>query len=74
MMLLLSLLFCFDARIWQKAKVNYSFVFEFDTRHHIDWRQLSEVSIQCLRNPLDSLADNRRYLLFLHLLSALSCG
>lgn len=43
LMLFLSLLFCLDCRVWQRAKVNYAFIFEFDTRHHIDWRQLSEV-------------------------------
>lgn len=38
------LLFCFDCIIWTKAKINYVFVFEFDTRHALDWRQLLEVS------------------------------
>ena len=41
--LFLYLLYCFDCRIWTQAKVNYAFVFEFDTRHHLDWRQLSEI-------------------------------
>lgn len=31
--------------VWTKAKINYVFVFEFDTRHALDWRQLAEVSI-----------------------------
>lgn len=44
MMLLLTLLFCLACRVWQRAKVNYAFIFEFDTRHHLDWRQLSEVN------------------------------
>ncbi|GAB7347012.1 hypothetical protein MBLNU459_g3160t1 [Dothideomycetes sp. NU459] len=43
LMLFLSLLFCLACRVWQRAKVNYAFIFEFDTRHHIDWRQLSEL-------------------------------
>lgn len=43
LMLFLTLLFCLDCRVWQRAKVNYAFIFEFDTRHHVDWRQLSEV-------------------------------
>lgn len=50
-MLLLSLLFCLACRVWSRAKVNYAFIFEFDTRHHLDWRQLSEVMLsiaQCL--------------------------
>jgi hypothetical protein len=29
--------------IFNRAKINYSFIFEFDTRHNLDWRQLSEV-------------------------------
>lgn len=41
--LLLFLLFCLDCRIWTKAHINYIFVFEFDTRHVLDWRQLSEL-------------------------------
>ncbi|EXJ91537.1 hypothetical protein A1O3_00085 [Capronia epimyces CBS 606.96] len=41
--LLLFLLFCLDCRIWTQAHINYVFVFEFDTRHVLDWRQLSEL-------------------------------
>lgn len=29
--------------IWTRAKINYVFVFEYDTRHALDWRQLTEV-------------------------------
>lgn len=29
--------------IWTKSKVNHVFVFEFDTRHALEWRQLLEV-------------------------------
>lgn len=32
--------------IWTKSKINYAFVFEYDTRHTLEWRQLLEV---CLR-------------------------
>ncbi|KAF2179803.1 EXS-domain-containing protein [Zopfia rhizophila CBS 207.26] len=39
----LFLLFCLACRVWHKAKINYAFVFEYDTRHHLDWRQLSEL-------------------------------
>ncbi|KAL9612717.1 MAG: hypothetical protein Q9167_002708 [Letrouitia subvulpina] len=28
--------------IWARAKINYAFIFEFDSRHTLDWRQLSE--------------------------------
>lgn len=41
--LFLFLLFCIDCSIWMRAKINYVFIFEFDTRHNLDWRQLSEV-------------------------------
>ena len=41
--LLLFMLFCLDCRVWSRAKINYVFVFEFDTRHNLDWRQLSEL-------------------------------
>ena len=45
LMLLLVSLFVIDARAFTQAKVNYQFVFEFDSRHMLDWRQLSEVSV-----------------------------
>jgi hypothetical protein len=34
--------FCLDCSIWTTNKINYAFVFEFDPRHNLDWRQLSE--------------------------------
>lgn len=34
--------FCLDCSIWNRNKINYQFVFEFDPRHNLDWRQLSE--------------------------------
>ena len=34
--------FCLDCSIWTLNKINYAFVFEFDPRHNLDWRQLSE--------------------------------
>lgn len=43
LMLMLVGLFVIDARAFTQAKVNYQFVFEFDSRHMLDWRQLSEV-------------------------------
>lgn len=39
----LFLFFCLACRVWHRSKINYVFVFEFDTRHHLDWRQLAEV-------------------------------
>lgn len=34
--------FCLDCSIWTRHKINYQFVFEFDPRHTLDWRQLAE--------------------------------
>ena len=34
--------FCFDCNIWTRNKINYTFVFEFDLRNNLDWRQISE--------------------------------
>ncbi|KAF2021226.1 SPX-domain-containing protein [Aaosphaeria arxii CBS 175.79] len=39
----LFLLFCLACRVWHESKINYVFVFEYDVRHHLDWRQLSEL-------------------------------
>lgn len=42
LMLYLTALFCIDCSIWNQNKVNYPFIFEFDQRHHLDWRQLAQ--------------------------------
>ncbi len=42
LMLLLFSLFTLDCRMWTKNKVNYPFIFEFDARNFLDWRQLAE--------------------------------
>lgn len=42
LMLYLFSLFCLNCKIWTTARVNYSFVFEFDGRSQLDWRQLAE--------------------------------
>ena len=34
--------FCFCCSIWTRNKINYTFVFEFDLRNNLDWRQLAE--------------------------------
>jgi xenotropic and polytropic retrovirus receptor 1 len=41
LMLYLLILFCIDCRIWTQSKINYPFIFEFDPRSHLDWRQLA---------------------------------
>lgn len=38
--------------IWTKAKINHVFVFEFDTRHALEWRQLLEVCWPRCRSSL----------------------
>lgn len=40
---LLFLMFVIDCKIWAEARVNYVFIFEYDTRHVLDWRQLAEL-------------------------------
>ncbi|ERF75856.1 hypothetical protein EPUS_01222 [Endocarpon pusillum Z07020] len=40
---LLFLLFAMDCRIWTRSKINYIFVFEYDSRHVLDWRELAEL-------------------------------
>lgn len=42
LMLLLLSLFCIDCMLWTQHKINYPFIFEFDQRHHLDWRRLAE--------------------------------
>lgn len=34
--------FCINCSVWAANKINYVFIFEFDPRNHLDWRQLSE--------------------------------
>lgn len=41
--------------IWTGSKINYAFVFEFDARHVLDWRQLAEV--RCCPNCLPILSS-----------------
>jgi xenotropic and polytropic retrovirus receptor 1 len=40
---LLFLIFCLDCRVWTVNRINYQFIFEYDTRHTLDWRQLAEL-------------------------------
>lgn len=42
LMLYLFALFCLDCRVWTSNKINYPFIFEFDLREHLDWRQVAE--------------------------------
>ena len=40
---LIFLLFVLDCRVWARSKINYTFIFEFDNRHVLDWRELAEL-------------------------------
>lgn len=40
--LLIFTLFTLDCWIWTRNKINYPFIFEFDTRNNLDWKQLAE--------------------------------
>lgn len=42
LMLYLFSLFCLNAKVWTANRVNYPFIFEFDGRSQLDWRQLAE--------------------------------
>lgn len=42
LMLYLFSFFCLNCRIWMANRVNYPFIFEFDGRSQLDWRQLAQ--------------------------------
>lgn len=42
LMLLIFATFCVNCWVWNRYKINYPFIFEFDQRSHIDWRRLAE--------------------------------
>lgn len=39
-----SLLFAINVKVWAQNKINYAFIFEFDGRHMMNYRQFLEVS------------------------------
>jgi hypothetical protein len=43
LVILFLLLFGINCWVWHTAKINYTFIFEFDTRHNLDYRQYLEV-------------------------------
>ncbi|OTA23022.1 hypothetical protein BTJ68_14037 [Hortaea werneckii EXF-2000] len=43
LMLLLVGLFCVDTAVFTHFKVNYQFIFDFDARHFLDWKELCEL-------------------------------
>ena len=40
---LFLLLFGINCWVWHETKINYTFIFEFDPKHHLDYRQYLEV-------------------------------
>ena len=59
------LLFALDCMVWTKSKINYAFVFEYDTRHTLEWRQLFEVCAG-LRRPTTIHANRHSDSIFLY--------
>ena len=43
LIVLFLLLFGINAWVWHNTKINYIFIFEFDTKQHLDYRQYLEV-------------------------------
>jgi EXS family len=43
LVVLFLLLFGINCWVWNETKINYTFIFEFDTKHHLDYRQYLEV-------------------------------
>lgn len=42
LMLYLFSMFCLNCKLWTSNRVNYHFIFEFDARSQLDWRQLAQ--------------------------------
>ncbi|KYG45289.1 hypothetical protein M433DRAFT_29376, partial [Acidomyces richmondensis BFW] len=43
LMWVLVAMFCVDVAIFSHYRVNYQFIFEFDTRHNLNWKELCEL-------------------------------
>lgn len=51
--LLQAMLFAINLRVWSRNRINYAFIFEFDPRHRLNYRQYLEVPLILLhRNVL----------------------
>ena len=50
LVILFLLLFGINCWAWTVAKINYTFIFEFDTKHHLDYRQFLEVFAHILQS------------------------
>jgi len=44
LVVLFLMLFGINCWVYVKTKIHYTFIFEFDTKHHLDHRQYMEVS------------------------------
>ena len=51
LVILFLLLFGINCWVWHEAKINYTFIFEFDTKHHLDYRQYLEVPTKTSPGP-----------------------
>lgn len=50
--LLQAMLFSINLRAWSRNRINYAFIFEFDPRHRLNYRQYLEVPLILRRNVL----------------------
>ena len=48
LVVLFLLLFGINCWVWTITKINYIFIFEFETKHHLDYRQYLEVNAPSL--------------------------
>jgi xenotropic and polytropic retrovirus receptor 1 len=55
---LFLLLFGINCWVWTLAKINYTFIFEFDPKHHLDYRQYLEVWLYVSLSNLGSYVFN----------------
>nr|POE72930.1 protein syg1 [Quercus suber] len=45
---LLTTLFALDCGLFTKFKINYQLIFELDSRHNLDWKELAEIPAVCM--------------------------
>jgi xenotropic and polytropic retrovirus receptor 1 len=69
LVVLFLLLFGINSWVWHDAKINYTFIFEFDTKHHLDYRQYLEVPLFLVGSVVDD-----SYLHFWHFLDLCCFG
>jgi len=65
LVILFLLLFGINCWVWHDAKINYTFIFEFDTKHHLDYRQYLEVPLILVEEYVDILLSYLHSWLFL---------